>query len=227
MGEASLVVEIRTEGGKGMARRLRREGRIPAVVYGSQLAATSISLDPGQLESLIRTSHAGVNTLIDLSGAAEVTGRTVLVKELQREPVRGSLTHVDLYEVDANARIRVAVPIHLSGTAEGVTMGGLIDHSLRVLELDCLPRAIPDEILVEVNALNIGDSLHVSDLALPDGVELVTHGELSVVSVVAPRAEEEPAASDALVEAAEGEGAASADADAAGEGEAEGAKKES
>ncbi len=97
-------------------------------------------------------------------------------------------------------------------------MGGLIDHSLRVVELDCLPRAIPDEILVEVSALNIGDSVHVSDLVLPEGVELVTHGELSVVSVVAPKAEEEPTVDEELAEGLEGEAA-----EGVGEGEGEGA----
>ena len=230
MGDASLTIEIRTEGGKGAARRLRRDGRIPGVLYGSQLAATSISLDPSQLETLIRTSHAGVNTLIDLTGASEVSGRTVLVKELQRSPVRGTLVHADLYEVDPNARIRVSVPIHLRGTAEGVNMGGLIDHSLRVVELDCLPRAIPDEILVEVSALDIGDSVHVSDLELPEGVELVTQGELSVVSVVAPRAEEEPTVDEELEEGLEGEvveGAEAEDAAPAAEGDAKGGSEES
>ncbi len=220
MGDASLAVEIRTESGKGVARRLRRDGRIPGVVYGSELAATSISLDPAELDTLIRMSHAGVNTLIDLTGASEVSGKTVLVKELQRGPVRGNLMHADLYEVDPNARIRVSVPIHLRGTAPGVTMGGLIDHSLRIVELDCLPQAIPDEILVEVSALDIGDSVHVSDLELPEGVELATQGELSVVSVVAPRAEEEPTVDEELEEGLEGEVAEGAEAE--GEGKAEG-----
>jgi len=205
MGDASLSVELRVEGGKGASRRLRRNGRIPGVVYGSQTASTSISLDPDQLETLIRTSHAGVNTLIDLTGASEVKGKTVLVKELQRSPVRGVLMHADLYELDPNARIRVSVPIHLEGTAFGVTMGGLIDHSLRVVELDCMPQAIPDEILVDVSALDVGDSVHVSSLALPEGVELVTQAELSVVSVVAPLAEEEPIVDEELEEGVEGE----------------------
>ena len=217
MGDASLSVEIRVEGGKGASRRLRRNGRIPGVVYGSQTAATSISLDPAQLETLIRTSHAGVNTLIDLTGASEVMGKTVLVKELQRSPVRGILMHADLYELDPNARIRVSVPIHLEGTAFGVTMGGLIDHSLRVVELDCMPQAIPDEILVDVSALDVGDSVHVSNLALPEGVELVTQAELSVVSVVAPLAEEEPTVEEELEEGVEGEEGEVAE----GEGEGE------
>jgi large subunit ribosomal protein L25 len=226
MADASLAVEIRSETGKGVARRLRREGRIPAVLYGRGRATTSLTLNPSELDRLIRTSHAGVNTLIDLAGAGELVGRTVIVKELQREPVGGRLLHADLLEIDLAERISVAVPIHLRGTAHGVTMGGLIDHNLRTVELECLPGAIPDEILVDVSHLDVGDSIHVSDLVLPEGVELVTSGEQSVVSVVAPRMEEEPKAEEVLLE-----GAAAAPAEGEEEGapaaEREGESKES
>ena len=207
MGDASLAVEIRTAGGKGVARKLRAAGRIPGVLYGTETPTTALTLDPDALEKVIRTSHAGVNTLIDLTGANEVAGKTVLVKELQREPVRGALLHADLFEVDPNETISVSVPIHLTGTAHGVTMGGLIDHALRVLELDCLPSAIPDEIVVDVAHLDIGDSIHVSELPLPEGVELITGSEQSVVSVVAPRVEEEPTVEEEL-EGVEGEAGA-------------------
>ena len=194
MGESSIAVEVRDEQarGKGVARKLRAAGRIPGIVYGPGRDSVSISIDPTSLEQLIETSHAGVNTLIDLSGASEVSGWTVLVKELQREPVHGGLLHVDFYEVDLSSRIRVSVPIHLTGTAVGVTMGGLIDHALRALELDCLPDAIPDEILVDVAHLEQGHSIHVADLELPEDVELYSQRDLPVVSVVAPKAEEEP-----------------------------------
>jgi large subunit ribosomal protein L25 len=205
VADVSLGVEVRTGKGKGVARQLRREGRIPAVLYGRGRGTTSITLNPTELDRLIRTSHAGVNTLIDLTGAGEVAGRTVIVKELQRAPVGGALLHADLYEIDLAERISVSVPIHLRGTAHGVTMGGLIDHALRVVELECLPTAIPDEILVDVSHLEVGHSIHVSDLVLPEGVELVTSGELSVVSVVAPRMEEEPVAEEVLIEGAPAE----------------------
>ena len=210
MGETSLAVEIRTQTGKGANRQLRRDGRIPGVVYGAKVDAVSISLDPRALDRVIRTSHAGVNTLIDLEGPSEVAGKTVLVKELQREPVRGALVHADLFEIDANARVRVNVPIHLHGTAHGVTMGGLLDHALREIEVDCLARSIPDEVVVDVSGLDVGDSIHVADLTLPDGVELQTAEDLSVVSVVAPRAEVE----EAPIEGEEEAAAAAADGDA-------------
>lgn len=219
MAESSITVELRDDQvrGKGPARRLRAAGRVPGIVYGPGRDTVSISVDPVPLERLIETSHAGVNTLIDLAGASEVAGWTVLVKELQREPVHGDLMHVDFYEVNLESRITVSVPIHLTGTAVGVTMGGLLDHALRSLELDCLPNAIPDEISVDVTALEQGQSIHVADLVLPEGVELNSHGDLPVVSVVAPKAEEEVAEVEEVVEVPSDEDAKADAKDSEGE----------
>ena len=226
MGDTSLAVEIREATGKGAARRVRRGGRIPGVVYGAEIESVSITLDPAALDKLIRTSHAGVNTLIDLEGPSLVAGKTVLVKELQREPVRGALVHADLFEVNVTETVRVSIPVHVSGTPHGVTMGGLLDHALREIDIECLPRAIPDEIVVDVTALDVGDSIHVSDLTLPEGVELHTPGDLSVVSVVAPRAEEEPSAEEQAEVAAAAAGAEGAAAEG-GAGDAEGESSDS
>lgn len=216
MGEVSIDVELRSGFGKSFNRKLRATGRIPAVVYGHGNDPVSLSVDPISLERKIKASHAGMNTLFDLVGEQSVTGRTVLVKELQRDPVRGGLVHADFFEIDANETIQVSVPIHLTGTAEGVVMGGVIEHVLREVELSCLPRAIPDEIVVDVTPLEVGDSLHVSDLTVPEGVELITDESLSVVSVIVPKAAEEATEP---VEGEEGE-AAAADGDAPAEGEA-------
>lgn len=193
MGEVSIEVQLRDGRGKGANRRLRAAGRIPAVVYGHGNEPVALSIDPMELEKEIKASHAGMNTLFDLVGDRAVAGRTVMLKELQREPVRGFPVHADFFEIDANESIEVSVPIHLTGTAQGVTMGGVIEHTLREVELSCLPSAIPDEIVIDVSALEIGDSLHVSDLALPEGVEIQTDPALSVVSVIVPRAAEEAA----------------------------------
>ena len=203
MGETSIEVTLRAERGKESNRKLRAAGRIPAVVYGHGNDPVALSLDPVQLERKIKTSHAGMNTLFDLIGEASVKGRTVLVKELQREPVRGALVHADLFEISATEQIQVSVPIHLSGEAAGVVMGGVIEHVLRDIEISCLPGAIPDEVVADVTALEVGASLHVSDLPLPEGVELVTDSALSVVSVILPRAAESQAAEETEEEAAE------------------------
>jgi large subunit ribosomal protein L25 len=137
-----------------------------------------------------------MNTLIDLrvEGSGAYDGKSMLVKELQRDPVTGSMLHVDLYAVDLQQTIQVSVPIHVTGTAEGVKMGGILDQTLREIELECMPEAIPQEIPVDVSALDIGQSLHVRDLALPEGVTLQSDPDLAVVLVAAPAAEEEVAA---------------------------------
>lgn len=212
MAENQLVVEVRRETGKGGARRLRRAGRIPAVIYGKGRESTPIALDGSRLLRILKRSERGLNTLLEVhSEDPEFGRRTALVKELQRHPVRGDLLHADLYEVDLQQTVEVSVPVHLVGTARGVSVsGGIVEHTLREIEVECLPGSIPDAVEVDVSALDIGDSLHVSDIPLPAGVSLRTDPSLAVVSVAAPAAEEAPVAAEAeAVEApAEGEAAA-------------------
>jgi large subunit ribosomal protein L25 len=193
LGQNDLVAEVREGKGKGVARKLRAAGRIPAVLYGRGKESRSLTLDPHALERLLRASDAGMNTLIDLRVAGpEAKGQVVLVKELQRDPVRGVPLHADLYQVDLETSIDVSVPIHLVGQPRGVELhDGILDHSLRELEIACLPRAIPESFEVDVSELEIGDTLHVRDLALPEGVELRSDADLSVASVVAARVVEE------------------------------------
>ena len=219
MSENTLAVEVRTNSGKGAARKLRAEGRVPAVVYGSGMEPVSLSLVPGSLELIVKTSDAGVNTLISLDGDGAIKGKTVLIKELQRDPVRGDLVHADLFEIDMTKRIAVMVPIQLLGTPEGIKTGGLLDHALRELELECLPNAIPDSIQVDVERLEVGDSIHVRDLDVPTGVVVRSPEDLSVASVVIPTVVEEevPEVDELEGEGLEGEGAEGE----AGEGEGE------
>jgi large subunit ribosomal protein L25 len=208
---STINVEVREQSGKGVARKLRAAGRIPAVLYGQGHEPVALALEPRGLEKLLHAE--GHNALFDLAGAEAVQGRTVLVKDLQRHPVRGDLMHADLFEIDARKTITISVGIHLVGTPVGVSIdGGLVDHSLREVELDCLPRAIPESIDVDISQMHLGDTLHVSDLPLPEGVEMRTAAELGVVSIVAPRVEEA---------AGEEEGVEGAEAAAAAPGESE------
>lgn len=188
MGEVSIAVELRAEFGKSANRKLRAVGRVPAVVYSSKSDPVSLSVDPVLLERKISDSHAGINTLFDLEGESQVAGRTVMVKELQRDPVRGTVLHADFHEIDLTQRLHVSVPIHLDGEAPGVSMGGVIEHTLREIELSCMPGAIPDEVKADISSLDVGETLHISDLPLPEGVEPLTDESLSVVSVILPRA---------------------------------------
>jgi large subunit ribosomal protein L25 len=228
VADVALDVEVRSNAGKGAARKLRQAGRIPAVCYGRGRAPLSVSLDPRSLEKLLASSATGINTLIDLrvSGGGDYDGRVVLVKDLQRDPVSARALHADFYAVDLEQAIEVSVPIHVTGSAPGVMLGGILDHALRELEIECLPRAIPDQILVDVSSLEIGMSLHVRDLVLPEGVKLVSNPDLSVISVVTPAALEEEtptAATAADGEAAAAEGAAAPAAEGA-DAKAEGDK---
>lgn len=231
MADTHLEVEARDAVGKGAARKLRAAGRIPAVLYGAGRPAVPLTVDPTALQKVLHASDLGLNTLLDLKvlGHAELDGKTVMVRELQRDPIRGTFIHADLYEVNLLEKIDVEVPLHVSGKAIGVENGGVLDQSLRELEVQCLPRAIPDEIVIDVSALDIGDNLHVRDIPLPEGVELLSDPDLSVVSIVAPVKEEDLIADtgeepevptvEAAGEAAEGEG------EGEGEGTADAEKK--
>ena len=208
-----LSIERREGVGKGVARKLRAAGRIPGVCYSAGQPPEAVSLDPRALDRILRASDTGMNTLIDLDvlGGGRYHGRTVLVRALQRDPVNGRPLHADLFALDLAAKVRVSVPVHLRGHAPGVEQGGILDHALREVELECLPRAIPKEIVVDVSALEVGHSVHVRDLALPEGVELLSDGDLSVVSVVIPRVVEEEVPAAAAAEGAAVEGAAPAE----------------
>lgn len=214
MAENALPAEIRSGTGKGVARKLRAAGRIPAVLYGSGKASQALAVDPRALDQLLHKSSAGLNTLISLQ--IEGAARTVLLKDLQRDPVKGSYLHADFHEIDLTETVEVSVPLHFVGKARGEEMGGVVDHPLREIDVECLPTAIPEFVEVDVSRLEIGDSIHVSDLPLPEGVTLRTETELVVAHCVPPTREEEP------TEALEGEAAAEAPAPAEGGGPAEG-----
>ena len=202
MSETALVVEARTSTGKGAARRLRAQGRIPAILYGRGRESLPLALDPRALERILRAG--GANTLLDLTieGHPEIKDTVALVKELQRDPLRNTIVHADLYAVDLNRTVRVEVPVHLVGKARGLEFGGILEHTLREIELECLPRAIPDFIEVDVTALEVGDVLHARDIQLPEGVTMVTDPEQAVVAVALPQAESAGEAAAAPAEAA-------------------------
>lgn len=223
MAENALTVEVREAVGKGVARKLRAAGRIPAVCYGKAKDAVGLALDPNELRKLLAASDAGMNTIISLQGGGSVDGTQVLVKELQRDPVRGAYLHADFYTVDLTQRVEVSVPVHITGRAIGVEEGGgVLDQALREIELSCLPLSIPKELVADVTNLAVGDSLHVRDIPLPTGVELESDPELSVVSVVQAMKEEEEVApvEGEEGEVAEGEEAAPDDAKKAEGGDA-------
>jgi large subunit ribosomal protein L25 len=206
MPEIVVTAESRTESGKNANRRLRVKGLIPGVVYGSKKETVPVAVSPKDIGTVLK-SASGENTLFDL----ELLGsrRKVILKEFQREPLKGRLLHVDFYEVALDKAIEVKVHIEIVGVPVGVkTQGGILDFVTRELEIECLPTEIPDKIAVDVTALELGKHLRVSDLQIPGKVTVLTEPGVVVVHVVAPRAEEVAAPVEAV-----------AGADAAGEPE--------
>ncbi len=208
MKELNLTVEKRDETGKGPNRRLRREGDIPAVIYGPETDPISVKVN---YRTLYRLMHeVPLNTIINLDiNGDDTPPRKVLIRDLQKNPVSGELVHLDFHNIPMDKPITLTIPITAVGIPEGVkTFGGIVQYAKREIDISCLPTNIPEKIEIDITALNVGDSIHVSDLELGD-VEIMTEPERTLITVVAPTvikatAEEEAAAAEAE-EAAEGE----------------------
>ncbi|HEV2359676.1 MAG TPA: 50S ribosomal protein L25 [bacterium] len=224
MERVSLGAQARAATGKGWARRARRDGLIPAVLYGRGRTPRPLAVPRKDLVTALHT--AGRNALIDLRVAqdGEAQTETVMIEEIQRDHIRREILHVDLHLISLTEALEVSVPVVLSGTPEGVTAGGgVLDQHLREVEVRCLPTQIPDRFTVDVSLLRVGGSLHVSDLRVGEGVEILTPPEEVIAAVVAAAAEEEAAAAPEAEAAAEPEvvGRAAAEGEAPAE---EGAK---
>ncbi len=188
---ASLSANARTTTGKGVARTLRRAGRVPAVIYGRGRDPEALDLDATALERLLARVSA-LTTLVDVT-VADRTPIKALIREIQRNPTRPSdILHVDFYEVHADEAISVEVPIAFTGVADGVRNGGGVFEALRhELEILVLPGDIPDKIEVDVTALVVGQSLHVRDIRIEKG-ELLTDAGVTLCTIVAAKVEEAP-----------------------------------
>jgi large subunit ribosomal protein L25 len=185
-----LTVERRDGRGKGAAKRLRRDGRVPAILYGAGGGALALSVAPKDIQRVLH-AHAGGGVLVSLRLPGEAEARAAVVRELQFDPVRETLLHVDLQAVRMDEEITVEVPVHAVGEAAGVKeQGGILAVLLRTVEVSCLPTLIPERLDVDVSALRIHDVLTVADLTLPEGVRLTAPGGQAVVTVSAPAVEE-------------------------------------
>jgi len=203
MSTATLSATLRSESGKGAARALRRAGSVPAVIYGHKREPMSLSISTRELERLLERVSAET-TVVELSIDGKVS-RT-LIREIQKHPYKKQLVHVDFQELVAGEQITVNVPLVIIGTSIGVrSFAGILDQTMRELEVTVDPSAIPNHIDVDVSALNIGDSIHVRDLSVPAGVTVITDADLSVVVVAAPKVNATDAAADAAAATAEPE----------------------
>lgn len=197
--QVNLQAATRSNTGKGAARTFRRAGKVPAVIYGHGREPEALVVDAPALSKMLIGISAG-STIVDVT----VDGRApvkVLIREIQRNPIRpADIMHVDLYEIHADEKITVEVPVHLSGTADGVrNFGGVLDHILRTLEIEVFPADIPASIDLDVTSLGIGQSLYVRDIKV-EKAEILNDEDQPIVTVVAPRAEEvAPAAAEEVV----------------------------
>ena len=205
MEQRQLEVVLRAGKGKEAARRIRREGKIPAVLYGRKTQTFHLAVKPEELKKIL-TSGAKENTLIGLRvggpGSDQVGAPVVMLKDLQVHPLTQSYLHADFYAVAMDEKIEVDIPIRLVGKSEGVKLGGIQQLAMREIRVRCLPTEIPEFLDVDVSALKIGDSLHVRDLAPPEKFDFVTDRNFTVASVVPPISE---AKYDQIVSAPEGE----------------------
>ncbi len=211
MERLGLKAQVRSGVGKGAARSLRRGGTVPAILYGRGRDPKPIAVDARALTAALHT-HAGLNVLIDLELAGDGGSEpaTVMVREIQRDIFRHQPIHVDFHVISLTEHLETHVPVVLQGTAKGIAEGGVLEHHLREVLVECLPTQIPEQLELDVTELVVGRSLHASDLTIPEGVTLVTPPEEVIVTVVAPRVVEEevaPAAAAAPAEGVPAEGA--------------------
>ena len=199
--QVSLNVDVRTASGKKAAKNLRYRGQLPAVVYGEGAAPVACSVNYRTLSDLLK-AH-GRNAIISLT-AGDVSQSTI-IKDIQYHPMRGEMLHVDFHRIDLTRKLVVEVPIRATGSAVGVRIGeGILEHMLHEIEVECLPTEIPEHIEIDVSDLDIGDSLHVSDIVLDgDELSIVTETDRTVFAVAAPTLvieEEEEVEDEALVD---------------------------
>lgn len=192
METVQLSVELREGHGKGVARKVRAKGMVPGIIYGKGLENILIEVHPKEVLKALSGS-AGMNALIEVQVPKH--GKiTAMVKDYQADIITRKFTHLDFVKVDLQQKIRVDVPVQIVGKAEGVKEGGILELVRREISVVCLPTAIPKGIEVEVSHLKIGQSIHIDDLKLPEGVEVPREVNFTIVSVVAPQAEEVAAA---------------------------------
>jgi len=200
MKQVNLEVQPRSDTGKGAARTLRRSGIIPGVLYGQKKDTLPIQIEQGELKNLLKIEGVEASLInLELSGQEK---ETVMIKEIQRDPISKEVLHTDLIRISLDEEVTTSIPIVTVGTPAGVSEGGVEEFTRRELDIRCLPTEIPENIEVDVSALGIGDTILVSDLNIPDGIEVIDAPETAVFGIRPPTiiTEEEIAAEEEITE---------------------------
>ncbi len=194
--QVKLSARPRSEAGRNAVSQVRARGAVPAVIYGGKDVTTNLEVEKRDIENLLaRAVSENILVQLEINDGDKTTSRLSLIQEVQHHPVRGEIIHVDFHAVSMNEEIDAEVVLEPEGEPVGVkTFGGLLQQSMRLLPIRCLPQNLPEIIVVDVSALNIGDTLHVRDIKLPPGVTAVPDEELTVFLVSEPTVAEEPVA---------------------------------
>lgn len=237
MDKPILNARTRQTTGKGAARKLRKDSQIPAIFYGPNTEPLKLALDYPELEGIMKRS-GGENIILDLKVKSEEETQTwnVILKDLQVDPIKDTYLHADFYEISMDKEITVNLPVHLVNTPAGVEEGGILQHVRRELTISCLPDKLIEALEVDVSQLQIGDSVHIRDLMLPEGITSLDEEDLTIAVVAAPTVMPEEAVEEEIEEevlegevaegeAAEGEKAQKEKTEAESEGSEESSDK--
>lgn len=193
MAALKITAETREGTGKGVARKLRQAGSIPAVLYGQGEEAVALALNGEEVKHVLAVAGATTSILdLELKSGKKSDSKTVLIKDIQMHPYKRTVLHMDLLEVAMDQEISVNVPLKLVGEAEGLKMGGIIELKRRNLEVLCLPTSIPDALPIDVSSLEIGDVVHVESIETPEGVKIPHDVNFTILTMVGPTVEEKP-----------------------------------
>jgi large subunit ribosomal protein L25 len=196
-----LKTNIRTTVGNGPARRLREAGQIPAVLYGPKTESVLLSVNKNDFDLALKQGRSGQIILnLVVQNNDETYTRPAMIKELQVHPVSRNYLHIDFYEIDMDRKITVGIPIVTVGSSVGVERGGVLQIIRRELEVQCLPFEVPESIEIDVTDMDMGDSIHLEDISLDGEVEFMGESNLTVVTVLSPKLEEEPEEEEELEE---------------------------
>ena len=194
MATQKLTAEARSDTGKGASKKMRRGGRIPAVLYGKGREGMSLSLEGLDVSHFLATPGATTNILkLEINEGGKNLQKDVLIKKVQKHPFREEILHLDFLEVAMDQEISVMVPIEVVGESKGVKEGGILEMKRRELEVVCLPDRIPNTLAIDITELEIGDAVHVENIAPPEGVKISFESNFTVLSVVTPAVEAAPA----------------------------------
>ena len=186
----TLKANKREESGSSAAKRLRREGIVPAVVYGAAQRTYAVQVDAKEFTDLLREQSSG-NFLVNLEiEGAQEKRKLAMVQAIQQDPLSGSIVHVDFHAVKEDETVHANIPIELVGTPAGVKNGGVLDHQLHSIEVFCRPADLPEKLELNVENLGLGDAVHISDLTMPNGVETHIDAEVVVAMIAEPRVAE-------------------------------------